>query len=240
MIELKNVGMWQKSIGAISTFISEGNFRFSDSGVSFRATDPSQVVMVDFSVSKDAFDKYELEPTFVGIDLVELNKIVSRTLPSDKMLMNLNDSEMQIRLEGDLCRAFRLPLIDVSEVDVKPPKTSFDATVEISACILKEALKDALLFGSSVVFRVNDGQFLIEARGPQGTLKTVAKQTKHVTVKSSAEVVSKYSLNFLQNIVREANPEQKIVLELKSDAPMKVSYKIEAAQMQFHLAHMIL
>jgi hypothetical protein len=106
--------------------------------------------------------------------------------------------------------------------------------------VLKEALKDASLFGSSVILRVKGGQFLIEARGSQGTLQTVAKQTKHVNVKSNAEVASKYSLNFLQNILKEADGDQKVLLELKSDSPMKVSYKIGGASLLFHLAHMIL
>ena len=52
--------------------------------------------------------------------------------------------------------------------------------------------------------------------------------------------MSKYSLNFLMNIVKSADPEAKVALELKSDAPMKVSYSIGPAQIQYHLAPMIL
>ena len=81
---------------------------------------------------------------------------------------------------------------------------------------------------------------LIEARGSAGTLHTVAKQSKGVAIKVKSEVVSKYSLNFLQNIVKDAEPEQKILLELKSDAPMRVSYKLGPAEIEFYLAHMIL
>jgi DNA polymerase III sliding clamp (beta) subunit (PCNA family) len=147
---------------------------------------------------------------------------------------------MQLKLEGDISRSFALPLIDVSEEEVKMPSPQFDASVEINARILKEALKDASLFGSSVVFRVKTGQMLIEARGSSGTLHTVASQSKGIVIKSKGEVVSKYSLNFLQNIVREAEPEQKILLQMKSDSAMRVSYKIGPAQIEFYLAHMIL
>jgi hypothetical protein len=81
---------------------------------------------------------------------------------------------------------------------------------------------------------------LIEARGSAGTLHSVAKQAKSISIKASKEVVSKYSLNFLQNIVKDAEPEQKILLQLRNDAPMRVSYKIGPAQIEFFLAHMIL
>ncbi len=239
-IELKNVESLSKAVDAIASFISEGNFRFSDDGISFKATDPSQIVLVNFSMSKKVFEKYSVEPNFVGVDIVELSKILSRALPADRLTLDLTDSEMRINFEGAISRSFSLPLIDVNDEDVSIPKTSFDASVEINARILKEALKDASLFGSSVVLRVKDNKLFIEARGSAGTLKTVASQTKQVIVNSKTEVVSKYSLNFLQNIVREADSDKKISLELKSDTPMRVSYKIGVSPIEFHLAHMIL
>ena len=59
-------------------------------------------------------------------------------------------------------------------------------------------------------------------------------------MKSSADTQSKYSLNFLQNIVREADADKKILLELKTDSPMKISYPIGDSEINFYLAHMIL
>ncbi len=240
MIELKNVAVLQRAVDSISSFISEGNFRFNDNGISLKAVDPSQIVLVNFFIAKSAFEKYKVEPTFAGVDLQELNKIMSRALPNDKLLMQLNDSELNIKLEGDLSRSFSLPLIDVTEDEVRIPETRFDASVDINARILKEALKDASLFGSSVILKAKDSQLLIEARGSAGTLHTIAKQPKHVTVKGNTEVVSKYSLNFLHNIVKDAGNDVKVSMQLKSDSPMKLSYKIGPACLEFHLAHMIL
>ncbi len=239
-VELKNVGFWQKSVNAIANFISEGNFRFTDNGIQFRAIDPSQIVLVDYTVSKNSFDKYDVEPTFVGVDLVELSKIMQRALPNDSMQLELTDSELLMKFEGELSRSFRLPLIDVSDEEINIPQHKFEAKVTINARIFKEALKDAGLFGSSVVLRVKGNQFWIEARGSQGTLKTMANPTQSLSVQGTGEVISKYSLNFLQNMVKEADPEQNILLELKSDAPLRMSYKIGNADIQFHLAHMIL
>ncbi len=240
MIELKNVGHLSKAVGAISTFISEGNFRFNDNGVSLKAIDPSQIVLVNFRMPKASFEKFDLEPSFIGLDLVELNKIMQRSLPEDRLSLDLNDSEMRLLFFGELERSFNLPLIDVSEDEVTIPSAEFEAEITIKARILKEALKDASLFGSSVVLRVKEGSLSIEARGSQGTMKTLAKQTKNVEVRSNKEVVSKYSLNFFSNLLKEADPDSKVKLQLKTDAPMKVSYRLGNSEIEFHLAHMIL
>ena len=197
-------------------------------------------MLVDYIMDKGAFEKFDIEPTYIGVDLVELNKIMQRSLPNDKLTMEVSDSELSLKLEGDMLRSFRLPLIEVSEEDINIPQPKFDAKVEIAGRIIKEALKDASLFGSSVVLRIKGSQFTIEARGSQGTFKSQTKEAQKVVVKSATEVVSKYSLNFLMNIVKSADPEAKVALELKSDAPMKVSYSIGPAQIQYHLAPMIL
>lgn len=239
-IELKKAGYWQKAIGAISSFINEGNFRFNNQGVFFKAIDPSQIALVDYFVDKKHFDAFQVEPSFVGLDLVEFNKILQRAMSNDKLSMNLSDSEMTLKLEGDVHRTFHLPLIEVNEEEVEIPKPRFDAIVQINGRVLKEILKDAALFSTSVVFKVQGNSFLVEAKGNNGLLKIVAKEAKIVSVKSSSNITAKFSLNFLQNIVREAENEKKVSLELRNDAPMKISYPIGDTTIQFYLAHMLL
>ncbi|MDP2666945.1 MAG: hypothetical protein Q8P05_05605 [Candidatus Diapherotrites archaeon] len=233
----------KRTVDAIASFISEGNFRFSDKGISLRAVDPSQIVLVDCFIDKSAFSQYQLEPTYVGIDVVELARMLARSFPTDQLTLDVGDSEIRIQLEGDFVRTFHLPLIDVSESEkeIKIPGQKFDAKVEINARLFKEALKDAHLFGSSVILKVKDKQFRIEAKGNQGQLKTVSKEGRLIAIHSALEeVTSKYSLNFLSNIVKEADPDSMISLEFKTDAPMRVTYTIGQARMQYYLAHMIL
>ena len=238
MIELKQVDFWKRSIEAISSFIPEGNFRFSDKGVFFKAIDPSQVVLVDYFIDKKYFDKYVVEPNFVGVDLVEFNKIMQRSLPHDKLFLDVSDAEMKIRFESDMKRNFRLPLIDFSEEEVKIPEVVYEAKVDINATSLKEMLKDASLFGSSIILKIAEGKFFVEARGSQGTMDSEASKATQVLAKK--DVTAKFSLNFFHNIVKEAENEKIVSIELKSDAPMKVSFMIGQSRITFYLAHMIL
>ena len=118
------------------------------------------------------------------------------------------------------------------------PAINYDTKIEIMASFLKELLKDALLFGSSVVLKVEGGRFFIEARGSQGALDSEALKTASVSSKSN--VTSKFSLGFFQNIIKEADNEKKVVIYLKNDSPMKIEYNIGESKITFYLAHMIL
>ena len=215
MIELKKADSLRKSISAISSFISEGNLRFNGEGLHLRAIDHSQIVLVNFRMETDAFDKFEIEPSFVGVDLTELNKIISRGQLNDKLQISLSDSELKLQLTGDLERKFNLPLIDVREEEINLPKHTYEATVDISARLLKESLKDASLFGSSVVLKTKGDRFLIEAKGSHGTLNADSKDAKGIKVKSTKDVTAKFSLNFLHNIIKESEGDEKITLHLK-------------------------
>jgi proliferating cell nuclear antigen len=238
MIELKNVNFFKKALEAISGFIPEGNFRFSSEGIAFKAIDPSQILLVDYFIDKNLFDKYEIEPNYIGVDIVEFNKILQRALPKDKLILDLSDSEILIKLESDLKRSFKLPLIDVNEEEAKIPQIDYSASVLIGSTSLKEMLRDASLFGSSVVLKMSENKFFVEAKGASGKMDSEA--TSVCEIKSSIQVDSKFSLNFFQNIVREADPSQKISIFLKNDSPMKVSYNIGKSKINFFLAHMIL
>ena len=240
MIELKKADSLRKSISAISSFISEGNLRFNGEGLHLRAIDHSQIVLVNFRMETDAFDKFEIEPSFVGVDLTELNKIISRGQLNDKLQISLSDSELKLQLTGDLERKFNLPLIDVREEEINLPKHTYEATVDISARLLKESLKDASLFGSSVVLKTKGDRFLIEAKGSHGTLNADSKDAKGIKVKSTKDVTAKFSLNFLHNIIKESEGDENMTLHLKNDAPMKIYYEIGKCKLEFFIAHMII
>ncbi len=239
MIELKNIDFLSQSIEAISSFIPEGNFRFNEKGIHFRGVDPSQVVLVDYSIDKKLFDSYDIEPSFVGVNLSELNKILSRAQPQDELNIDLSESEIKLKFKGELNRSFKLPLIDISDDELKVPEVNYDAVVEINARLFKEALKDASLFSSSVVLNTKGDKFYLESKGSAGNLNSNS-HTKNVKVKAKKDVTSKYSLGFLQNIAKHADPDSDIVIELKSDSPMKVSYSIGDSVIKFYLAHMLL
>ncbi|MEK6972888.1 MAG: hypothetical protein AABW72_02520 [archaeon] len=239
MIVLENIKQLQTAIKSISNFISEGNFRFNDKGIALRAIDPSQIVLVNYLAPKGIFKKFSVEPSLIGINIEDFEKIMRRAFANDVMELSLEDSFLNIRFLGDLDRNFKLSLIELNEEEASLPDIAFTAKVTIKARILQETLKDASLFGSSIVLNIKDNVLTMEARGQQGTLKTLIKK-ECAAVDSKDEINNKYSLNFFENLVKEADPESELKIELKTESPMKISYRIGDSEIQFYLAHMIL
>ncbi|HIQ10055.1 MAG TPA: hypothetical protein EYH23_00865 [Euryarchaeota archaeon] len=242
---LEDPRAWKQAVDAVSSFLPEGVFYFTEEGARLSAIDPSQVVLVDFFAPKNVFTEYETADASIRVplDLGEYTKILSRASTDDRLLMVLEDVNLFVALErsdGSLRREFYIPLMDVPDrgADISP--TGGTVTVRLLARIFKDALKDAVLFSSAAVLVARGDVFMVEAKGQGGTARTVARRGENVSIEGGPEAVSMYSLPFLQNIVRPADPDSFVELSFGSDTPLKVSYAVGGVNLTFYLAHMIL
>src|SRR3989338_5352449 len=240
MLRVSNVSEWRKCVEAIAALITEGNFEFSSKGVKFKAIDSSQVTFVDFSMPSSAFYEYKMQEARVGLDLLEFSKVVARASPQDSLSMSLDGSEVVVSLDGAVTRKFKLPLLDISENDLPPPEVPFTAEIELPARILKEAFKDASLFSSSIVARVREKKLFLEAQGTGGMTRVTIPAGPEVKINAREEIVAKYSLGFLNSMLKEADNDQKVVLSMKNESALKVHYSIGKAEISYYLAHMLL
>ncbi|MDN5358313.1 MAG: proliferating cell nuclear antigen [Candidatus Diapherotrites archaeon] len=244
-VSLEDPRPWKQAVDALYSFLPEGVFYFNSDGVRLRAIDPSQVVMVDFFAPRSVFREYNLveSPIRVPIDLSEYTKILSRASSEDRLVMALEDVNLYVLLElpnGTLRREFYIPLMDVPDREAEIAPVEGVVTVRVLGRIIKDALKDAGIFSSSAVLVARDDVFMVEAKGQTGVTRTVAREGDGVSIEGGPEAVSRYSLSFLQNIVRAADPDGFVTMVFGNDTPLKISYEIGGIRLTFFLAQMIL
>ena len=63
---IKDAAIFKKSMEAISVLIDEAELIVTMEGLELKATDPSQISMVDFSMPKKSFEKFDVEETRLG------------------------------------------------------------------------------------------------------------------------------------------------------------------------------
>jgi proliferating cell nuclear antigen PCNA len=236
MIRTKNIALFKKSIDSLSSLIEEANVRFKDTGIFIKAIDKTQILLVDFSISKSFFDSYKLEPNLLALNIQELGNIISRSFPNDKLYIDIKEDYFKILLKGKIERDFHIPYIDLSDQELKLPDIKYKIDVNINAGLLKEIIKDVNLIASTLIFKVDDGKFYIEAEGEKGKIKTLLPQ-----IRAGKENVSvKYSLSFLRNIFKNIDPESIVNLKFSEDSPLYIHYKInENINIKFYLSSML-
>ncbi len=239
-IKLDNARYWRDCIGAIGALVDEGLFNITKEGISLKAMDPSSISMIAFTIPSKAFSKFTVDKnTTIGLNLENLNKILSRTRDDEALVMKDTDSKLSMEFVGAASkRKYRLQLIDVKKSVEKEPNVAFDAKVEISADPLKDILKDASLLSSYITFKAAKDQFTTSAHGDSGELEELhtndGSVVKKVDVEKNADAV--FNLEFLENMVGPCPSGNTVSIAMKSNEPLKLSYNIGESSLSYFLA----
>ena len=237
----RNPRAWKAASDAIATFLTEGVFHFTEKGVWLQAIDPSMVVYVKLEAPREVFSEYELKhpEVRVPISIAEYQKVLSRLSAGDRLTLSFSSTNLYILMEGrGIRKEFVIPAIDLKEEGRPVTFPSSVAYVELPASYMKEALKNASVISREVSLKVQEGKFFVESREGSNVAMTEISPSPGVKIVFDRSVSSKYSIDYLQNILKAADAS--VTLEFSDDSPLKVSYSVEGIKLTFILAPLIL
>ena len=236
---IEDAKYFKSCVDAIVNLVDEGTFEISSEGVTLRTMDPSQIAMVDFSLPREAFAKLDCDAKrTVCVNLVDLNKILARSRPQDKLSIKLDEKESKLVLEfkGESKRHFKLPLLEGASALPREPKIVFDATLQMKGSAFKNMLHDAGLLSSHVILQADDGEFVVEAHGDSGDLRIETKKESMESMKLGAKSRAMFPFEYLDDMTRACPEDASVSLHLKSEAPVKLEYAIGKAKLVYYLA----
>ena len=224
---------WQALIGAISALVDEANFEVSPKGITLRAMDPSRIAMVDFELPKSAFSAYECdEEGRIGINLDEMDKIVKRAGAGTSLELSLDreKNQLQITLQGQTKRSFKISLIDLGADRPPTLNVDFDINIKITADTLKEIIQDANIISDFIAIDAKPDSLIVSARGDTGNLEvTIGKSEEALleyTVKEPAK--SLYALEYLNDMMKAVAAADTVQLEFGKGTPIKLVFAVSS------------
>jgi proliferating cell nuclear antigen len=243
MVELvlENAGNFKKCIEAISVLIEEAEFILDKDSLSLKATDPSQISMIDFKLPKKAFKEFNVpSQKKIGVDLDYLNQIMSRAKASDELEIKLDEENSRLKLsfKGSSKRSFSIPLLDISRQELPTPKIEFEATAKIKADSLQDALKDASLVSSHITLGIENDKFFMKADSSKGNWEheTSKKDSALVELQVLKEGKAMFPLEYLQDMLKAASSDTVVSIGLKANYPISLAYAIGDASVSYYLA----
>ena len=237
---IKDAAIFKKSMEAIAVLIDEAELVITADGLDLKATDPSQISMVDFTMPKGAFEKFDSEEMRLGLDLDYLNQVLARAQSGDELSLSLDEKKafLIVSFKGKAERSFQVPLIDISTSDVPQPKIEFDSEMLINAGFLQNAFKDAALISTHITLGCDEEKFYVKAKSSKGNLDEKLKQDKDtlVELKVKQDCNAMFPLDYLQDMLKAASSADKVELFVKTNAPVRVAYNIGEAKVTYFLA----
>lgn len=230
-LKMETSEVWKNCIGAISNLIENVDFEFKEDGLEIRAMDPSHVALTDFYLPAEVFEDYDLDgPKKLGVDLKEMDKVMSRASKSDEFVMEFNEEEgrFTLRFKGDSTRRFTLPLLDLKEEELPQPELDFTVSAKVLAGAISDGLKDAALVGDNVRFEISDGKFLMGIESDTGSAEMELSEgdsaLKELEVEEPSEAM--YNIEYLDDMTKAASSNDVIEINHGNDLPIQMIFPI--------------
>lgn len=223
--------VWKTCIGMMVNLIEEAAFKFTPEGIRMKAMDPSHIALVDFELPATAFVEYKVkQPTVLGINLLEMYKIMSRGKAEDELILELDEEQnrMGLTFKGTSTRRLSLPLIDVRESELPEPNIQFTATAEVLAGVIQDGLKDAEIVGDNVRFELDNDRLLLSAESEKGTTELKLgkgdKGLMKLNVKQPARAM--FNIKYLNDMTKSASSGDIMTINLGTDLPIRVDFPV--------------
>ncbi len=231
MLKMDNSEIWKDCIGAISNLIEEADFEIDGKGIRMKAMDPSHVALVDFRLSSKAFSVYDVEDTVkLGLDLTEMDKVMSRAKKNDESAIGYIEEENRLKIEfkGTSTRRFSLPLLDLEDEDLPDPDLDFTASAKIAAGVINDGLKDAALVGDNVRFELLEGKFLMKIESDTGSAELELSEDDEALESIDVDNPSRamYNIGYLEDMFKAASSNDIVEIKHGQDLPIQIIFEI--------------
>lgn len=241
-IVINDVTLLRDSLDAISGLINEATFEFSPNGLMLKAIDPAVVAMTVLKMMPTCFTQYDVNSNLkLTVNLDYFLEVLKRIKQSDKTIIELNEDEgtLKVSMIGNMNREFVIALLENPEKEQKIPEPEFEGEVIVDNNVLKEGVKNCQMVSDCATFTANSKKFIISAMGDLNNVKQEltkdSPSLKELTYKK--EHVSKYSLEYLDKIIRGDKVADSTIIRFKTDYLLEVEYKsLDKLSLAFILA----
>lgn len=235
LLRLDNPKIFSEIIGIISELVLEVRIKVNKEGMSIIAIDTANVAMVSFKFPNTAFSEFEIENDEVlGIRLESLKAVLRRVKSGSVLIITREENELKLKIQDKIKREFNLALIDVETEEKELPSLDFASKIEMPSLDFSEAIEDCSVVADSCSFISESDKFIIYAKGSLDSFKSEFSSDE-LNIQAQ-ESKSKYSLEYLQKIIKATKLTDKIIINFSDDYPLKLDFNTPFIELSFILA----
>lgn len=246
LLRLDHPKLLSDIIAIISELVLEVRMKVNKAGLSIIAIDPANVALVSFKLPAEAFSQIEVDEEVLGVSLDSLKPVLKRCSPQSSLILQTDDNLLKVQIQDKIKREFKLALIDIETEEKAMPNLEFLARVEMPSIDFLEAIEDCSIVADACTFIAEQDKFTIKAKGSLNSAKSdfssdevkidLTPGEAPVEEGEKKEIKSRYSLEYLQKIIKASKITEKTIINFAIDYPLKLEFKTPRMELAFVLA----
>ncbi len=233
LLKLDNPFLLSKAIELISELVLEVRIKVSEFGLSIVALDPANVAMAEFKLPRSAFSQFEAGSEVLGINLDNLKRVLKRCGAGSSLILEKKENLLEIQIQDRIKRNFSISLIEIESEDKEMPELNYTSVIEINSIDLTASIDDCAVVADACSFIIQDGKFIIESKGLNSARSEFSGDEARIDAEDSK---SRYSLEYLQKVMKGAKLCEKTVIKFSNDHPVRIELKANHMELNFVLA----
>ncbi len=235
LLKLDNPKIFAEIVSIISDMVLEVRMKVSKEGMSIIAIDPANVAMISFKLPASAFSELDVENEEVlGVSLDSLKAVLRRVKSGSELVITKQENELKLVINDKIKREFNLALIEIEGEEKEIPSLDFVSRIEMSSTDFSEAIEDCSVVADSCSFISEPDKFVMHAKGSLNSFKSeFSSDEVNITAQ---EANSKYSLEYLQKMIKATKITDKTILNFSNDYPLKIEFNTPFIELYFILA----
>lgn len=220
-------GTWADVLARIAAAgVNEFRFDADGEGLHTRATDPATVAMADVTLRPDGFDAFDAADCYVGVDINALDDAIDLA-SSDELVSVTFDPETGMFTVDGAGFTYDLAGIDAESVRQEPdvPNLDLDAACDVPAGWLDTAIGGADMVSDHVDITVDPDAERVTIAADGDTDALTFEQgfaDIHVGWRPDAPVTSRYSVEYLDEIVDALDTDRSTRIEVGEEFPLRI------------------
>lgn len=234
-LKLDHPKLFSDIIGIISEMVLEVKLKINKEGMKIVAVDPANVAMIIFSLPISAFSQLEAEDEEIGVNLENLKAVLRRCSSNSNLVMSTEENFLKIEIIDKIKREFTLTMLDLESREKPIPDLEFSTKIEMNGMDFSEAVEDCSVVADSCSFEADADKFAISAKGPLNSAR-LGYSSDEIHIESPNASKSKYSLEYLQKMIKATKITDKVIINFGNDYPLKLEFNTPMINLGFILA----
>lgn len=244
-VVFEEAGTLKAIVESVELLVGEASVKMDpDWGFGLQALDPSKTAMIQVSLPRAYFIEFEAEAgRFYGIDFTDLAKVLKRVKNKERVELLFTESSMKLTSMNGYKRVFEFPLLAGTPFEFKTIRVDFKAKARLDSGTIPNVIRDLKVVGSDVEIYIDSEKVEFRVSSDRGKAVISITRDDRALIDIWAEEPSRslYNMAYLEKMVKPADISEEADVELRTNAPLKLSYPIggvEGAGITYYLAHL--
>lgn len=217
----------------LKTTFEEANLYFNTTGLYFQATDSSLISMVEFNITSEWFDIYEIKMNQVfGINIECFNKILSCIDKDYTIEINFKENADKINIilsDEKIFKEYEMNLMDIDSDVFDIPEVEYAADIMLDSCVFKEYITELMMFGEYLDFSCSENEIVLATDGDFGKSRIIINEEylEEYCIEEDAVVEQSYNIKYMKMVSNFVKLNKLTNIHVSDNKPLKIEYHLD-------------